>query len=327
MEQKEKNLLIIKDLCIGFRNGKSMSMVTENLSFTVKQSEIVCLVGESGCGKSVTALAAMCLLNKRNTAVQGEIWFRGRNLTELSEREIRKIRGKELAMIFQNPISSFHPSLTIGYQITEAIRVHESLSRMQAEKKAVELLGRVGMPEPDKIIKRYPHTLSGGMRQRAMTAMALACRPKLLIADEPTTALDVTVQAQILDLFLNIKEEGNTSILLITHDMRLVAEIADRVFVMYAGEIVEEADVFDIYSNPQHPYTRLLLYSLPEKYVENSGCMPEGVVPANYGRIQGCRFFERCSDRRGECRSIHPELYGLGHRTRCLFCETAGGVL
>ncbi|MDR1194559.1 MAG: ABC transporter ATP-binding protein [Peptococcaceae bacterium] len=260
-------LLTVSGLSVGFQNGSRFSVAVDDLSIGLAADEILCLVGESGCGKSATALAVTRLLGKNGRVISGEVLFEGQNLTSMTEKELSGIRGRQIGVIFQNPSSSLNPVLPIGEQVSEALRIHYRLPRREAGAAAAELLRQVGIPSP-AAARQYPHGFSGGMRQRAMIAMALACGPKLLIADEPTTALDVTLQASILRIFQTIRQSQHTAILFITHDLGVVAEIADRVLVMYAGELVEQADAFSLFARPSHPYTQMLLACAPGRAYE-----------------------------------------------------------
>lgn len=314
------DLLKVDHLQTSFYKDKVLTPFTNDVSFTVKEGETVGIVGESGSGKSITALSIMGLLRKNGVVSEGNIFFNGKDLTTLSEKEMENIRGNEISMIFQDTMSALNPVLTIGNQMIESIKSHQKVDTKTAKKKAIEILKRVGLPRAEKIMKEYSFMLSGGMRQRAMIAMALSSEPKLLIADEPTTALDVTIQAQIMDLLKSLRNEYKMSIILITHDMGLIAEMADRVLVMYAGEIVEETDVHSMFENPRHPYTKALLNSIPkvsddiDKKIES---IP-GVVPENYESLTGCRFRSRCKLAFDECVK-HPELLNVkeNHFVRC----------
>lgn len=314
------DLLRVDHLETSFLKNKDLTPLTNDISFTIKEGETVSIVGESGSGKSITALSIMGLLSKNGRVTKGNVIFKEEDLLALSEKEMEAIRGNEISMIFQDTMSALNPVFTIGNQMTESIMVHQKISKNEATKKAIQMLEKVGLPRPEKIMKEYPFMLSGGMRQRAMIAMALSCNPKLLIADEPTTALDVTIQAQIVQLLKDLKEEYNMSILLITHDMGLVAEMADRVLVMYAGEIIEETDVYSLFEQPRHPYTKALLESIPkvtddiDKAIE---AIP-GTVPQDYASLSGCRFRNRCSRAFEECMN-HPELKNISdeHSVRC----------
>jgi oligopeptide/dipeptide ABC transporter ATP-binding protein len=282
------------------------------MSFTVEPREVLALVGESGCGKSVTSMSILGLL-PRSATVSGSIEFEGRELTSLPEAAIREIRGRDVSMIFQEPMTSLNPSFTVGFQIREVLHRHERMTRRQSWARASELLELVRMPAPEARLREYPHQLSGGMRQRVMIAMAVACNPKVLIADEPTTALDVTIQAQILDILRDLREEVGTSILLITHDLGVVADIADRVAIMYAGHQVESGPVDDLFAHPQHPYTAGLLGAVPRPDRFNrsgSRRLQEipGLVPVLHGRPDACVFAPRCARASGECATSMPVL-------------------
>lgn len=315
------HLLTISDLTIAFTGDTGTHEVTDHLSLTLDEGEIVCLVGESGCGKSVTSMSLLGLLGPGGSVKEGSICYEDRDLLTLSEKELDQIRGKEISMIFQDPMSSLNPTFTIGYQIMEGLRIHLGLKKREAWVRAVELLARVGMKEPELVMKSYPHTLSGGMRQRAIIAMALACDPKLLIADEPTTALDVSVQAQIMELLKRLQKEFRMAVLLITHDMGVVSHMADRVLVMYAGQIVEEAQAEELFHHPSHPYTRALLSAIPttrDSEDRKLSSIP-GMVPENYDTISGCRFADRCPYTRRECHQrIGLREISKGHTVRCI---------
>jgi peptide/nickel transport system ATP-binding protein len=309
-----EHLLEIRNLQTHFRTPDGgVNRAVEGISFHVNAGETLAIVGESGCGKSVTAMSVLRLLPEPPSKTSGEILFRGRDLLKLSDKEMRAVRGKDISMIFQEPMTSLNPVLTIGRQIAETLRLHEGLSRKEAEERAVELLRLVGIPEPVRRVREYPHQLSGGMRQRVMIAIALACSPRLLIADEPTTALDVTIQAQILDLMSDLKTRVGAAIILITHDLGVVAEVAERVIVMYAGRKVEEAPVDEILRRPLHPYTQGLLAAVP-KIGSSLGGVTErlaeipGLVPTNKIRIEGCVFAERCFKATEICRGFSPAL-------------------
>jgi oligopeptide/dipeptide ABC transporter ATP-binding protein len=313
-------LLEVKDLKVSFQNGKNIFTGISGVDFHVNTGEILSIVGESGSGKSITTLSLMGLLGKTGKADAESIRFDKEELKGKSEKELDKIRGSKMTMIFQDALTSLNPVFTIGNQMTEAILSHTKLTRKEASERAASLLTKVGLSDAVALLKKYPHTLSGGMRQRVMIAMALACNPKLLIADEPTTALDVTIQAQIMDLLKSINKEFDMSIILITHDMGVVAETADRVLVMYAGEVVEEAFVKDLFSHPGHPYTRALLRSIPGAGGQEELLIPiEGSVPENYDKLTGCRFLNRCPHAGEECRT-KQELSEIaeGHSVRCI---------
>jgi oligopeptide/dipeptide ABC transporter ATP-binding protein len=323
-------LLIVRNLKTRFRTEDGTITAVDGVSFTVDAGETLGIVGESGCGKSVMSLSIMRLIpNPPGRIESGEILFAGEDLLAKPESEMRRIRGNDIAMIFQEPMTSLNPVFTVGDQIVEAITLHQRANRREARKKAIDMLRRVGIPSPEKRIDEYPHQMSGGMRQRVMIAMALSCSPHLLIADEPTTALDVTIQAQILDLMRQLRREFGTAIMLITHDLGVIAEMADRVAVMYAGQIVETADVATIFYKPGHPYTRGLLGSIP-KLNENRDRLQviEGVVPSPFGMPRGCRFSPRCSMAEGRCLTDAPELVEVvpGHEVRCHLARPASGV-
>ena len=308
-------VLTVEDLRTYFDTRDGVVKAVDGLSFVVKPGEILGVVGESGCGKSITSLSVMQLVPRPPARyASGRILFKGRDLLKATEAEMRKVRGNEISMIFQDPMSSLNPVLSIGDQLTEAIMLHQGLSKRQAMDHAVEMLDLVHIPEPHARLSEYPHQLSGGMRQRVMIAMALSCNPSVLIADEPTTALDVTIQAQILSLMEEIRDKFHTAIILITHDLGVVAEMADRVLVMYAGRKVEEADVIEIFENPQHPYTRGLMRSVPRVTSDYSAAQVErlseipGIVPALTDLPAGCTFAERCSFATDRCRAEYPPL-------------------
>ncbi len=322
------HLLEVQDLTTVFAGDYGSSVSVDHVSFHVDRGEVVCLVGESGCGKSVTSLSIMGLLGRGGAVTDGSVLFENKNLLAMSEKELDEIRGDELTMIFQDPLTSLNPVFTVGSQIMESIRIHMHLSKEEARARAVELLGQVGMPDAAGVMKKFPHTLSGGMRQRVMIAMALSCKPKLLIADEPTTALDVTIQAQIMKLLGELRREKNMAMILITHDIGVVANMADRVIVMYAGQIVEEAPVLALFDDPKHPYTRALLDTVPTIRDDASRQLMAipGMVPENYDDITGCRFADRCPYRQQECDSPQ-ELYRFeeGHAARCIVAFRKAG--
>ncbi|CDF58488.1 ABC transporter ATP-binding protein [Thermobrachium celere] len=314
-------LLSIKNLKTYFYTEDGVIKAVDDVSLTIREGETLGVVGESGCGKSITAMSILKLIpNPPGKIVSGEIIFEGKDLTKATDSEIRKIRGNKISVIFQEPMTSLNPVFTIGDQIIEAIVLHQNMNREQAREKAIDMLKLVGIPRANEVVDAYPHELSGGMRQRAMIAMAMACNPKLLIADEPTTALDVTIQAQILDLMRELKNKTNTSIMLITHDLGVVAEMADHVVVMYAGKIVEEADVFEIFKNPLHPYTIGLLESKPilNQDKERLNSIP-GQVPNPLNMPEGCYFHPRCSKAMDICRKEQPKLCSVkdGHKVAC----------
>ncbi|WP_338556310.1 ABC transporter ATP-binding protein [Paenibacillus sp. KS-LC4] len=317
-------LLEVKNLHTSFKTDKGVIPSVNGVSFSVEKGETLAIVGESGCGKSVTSLSIMGLIASPGSITGGEIIWQGRDLVKLSRKELRKLRGNEMSMIFQEPMTSLNPVFTIGNQLSEVFRVHQGASKAEARQKSVDMLERVGIANASKLIRQFPHQLSGGMRQRVMIAMALACEPQLLIADEPTTALDVTIQAQILDLIATLSKKQQTGVILITHDLGIVAEMADRVVVMYAGEVVEEAAVADLFSAPKHPYTAGLLGSLPrmDEQRDQLATIP-GMVPNLLAMPSGCPFHPRCSYAGSECTVIKPELerVGTGHYARCLKSE------
>lgn len=323
VKAKQPPLLEVKELKTGFEIGGKLYNAVDGVSFKMGHGKIVCVVGESGCGKSVMSLSIMNLLPKGiGKVVGGEIKLEGRDITALSDAEMNKIRGKDVSMIFQEPMTALNPVFTIGFQIEEVLFNHAKISKKQAREKCIELLKQVGISRPEKVIDEYPHQLSGGMRQRVMIAMAIACRPKLLIADEPTTALDVTIQAQILDLIKDIQQKQDMSVLLITHDLGVVAEMADEVIVMYAGQIVEQGSSEELFYNPKHPYLKALLNSIPKLGEKKERLESiKGIVPSlvNMPR-KGCRFADRCPAATEECRKITPQLAEVedGHAVRCL---------
>jgi len=325
-------LLSVQNLTTAFHTDRGVLRAVHDVSFEVEKGKTLAVVGESGCGKSVTALSIMRLVPSPPGAIEGgKILLSDKNLLELPERDMRRVRGDRISMIFQEPMTSLNPVYTVGAQIVEAIRIHQKASRSAARAKAIEMLELVGIPSPRDRVDSYPHQLSGGMRQRVMIAMALACNPELLIADEPTTALDVTIQAQILDLLRRLQGELGMSILFITHDLGVVAEFASRVAVMYAGRVVETASVEQIFASPLHPYTQGLLASVPPLDSSKLGGGPrrlptiEGVVPDLLALPGGCRFAERCTLRASEppgaerCTEEEPELrdFGQGRSVRC----------
>lgn len=317
-------ILEVKDLKTQFTLKGGKVNAVDGVSFDVKKGEVVAIVGESGSGKSVTSLSIMGLLpNPPGKVVGGEILFKGEDLLKKTKREMQDIRGNRISMIFQEPMTSLNPIFTIERQIKEAILRHTKISKKEAEKRAIELLELVGIPSPEKRIKDYPHQMSGGMRQRVMIAMALSCDPELLIADEPTTALDVTIQAQILELMVKIKEKFGTSILLITHDLGVVAEAADRVVVMYGGKVVEKGNVKDIFDAPLHPYTEGLLKSIPKIDEKRDKLfMIDGIVPNPLDMPKGCAFEPRCFKCEGICKEKAPGLVNKGDRfVRCHLYE------
>lgn len=321
-----KPLLKVEDLEVTFSADNNQFKSIDKVSFHVNPGEILCIVGESGSGKSVTSLSIMGLLGPNGKATGGNVIFSGESLIDKTEKEMDKVRGNTLTMIFQDALTSLNPVFTIGKQMIESMCIHLKMDKKQAEARAISLLDKVGLPDPASIMKKYPHTLSGGMRQRVMIAMALACNPKLLIADEPTTALDVTIQAQIMDLLRKLNKEFDMSIILITHDMGLVAEMADRVLVMYAGQIVEEAQVNSLFMKPAHPYTQALLKSIPSIFDEDNHELISinGIVPEHYDKIAGCRFANRCPYANAECNKEQIlKEENEGHLKRCWRCEAS----
>ena len=321
MNERMNPLVAISDLHTRFHTLDGVVNAVDGLDLEVFRGETLGLVGESGCGKSVTALSILQLLRCPPAEIKGEIFFGGTNLLDLDREGIRKIRGNSISMIFQEPMTSLNPVLTIGEQISEAISLHQGVTRHEAWKRSVEMLKMVQIPEPVARASEYPHKLSGGMRQRAMIAMALSCHPQLLLADEPTTALDVTIQAQITSLMARLKEEFETSIVIITHNLGLIAEMARRVVVMYAGKAVEEAPVKDLFKEPLHPYTQGLLESIPwigRKLKTGRRELQEipGIVPSPLEMPQGCRFHPRCSRTIGVCREQEPPMVRLAEHRR-----------
>lgn len=316
-----EELLKVEDMHIFFHGEKGEVIpAVKGLNFHIHEGETLGLVGESGCGKSLTSLSVMQLIPKQAGFTEGKIYLNNQDINTCSEKEMRSIRGNKMSMIFQEPMTSLNPVHKIGKQIGEVLKLHEAKDRKMIEMKTIEIIKKVGIPRAEKIINEYPHQLSGGMRQRVMIAMAMACNPKLLIADEPTTALDVTIQAQILDLMNTLQKEYKTAILLITHDLGVIAEMADRVMVMYYGQIVEEADVRTLFQQPKHPYTIGLLNSVPTLEAEDETKLNpiEGTVP-NIGDIQeGCPFRARCDKAFDKCKEENPPLVKVdNHAVRC----------
>jgi peptide/nickel transport system ATP-binding protein len=321
-------LLQIRHLKTYFlQDGRDVPAV-DGVSLTVKRGETLALVGESGCGKSMTSLSILRLLPDKGKIVSGEVVFEGQDLLKKSDKEMSHLRGNEISIIFQEPMTAFNPVLTIGDQMMEGLRIHQQMGKRAARERVIDLLQQVGLPQAEEMLKRYPHQLSGGMRQRVMIAMALATSPKLVLADEPTTALDVTMQAQILQLMKEMKERGGTSLLLITHDLGIVAEMADRVLVMYAGKVVEEADVVQLFANPSHPYTVGLLKSLPSLTEEQTRLYSiGGHVPSLDQLPSGCRFAPRCEKAWERCWQAEPELQEIKqqHQVRCFLYQREEG--
>ena len=320
MSELHSPLLELRNLSTSFFSDKGEIRAVEDVSFSIQAGETLALVGESGCGKSVTAFSIMRLVDKPGRIVGGKVLFKGQNLLDLSESEMRKIRGKSIGMIFQEPMTSLNPVFKIGDQIGEALQIHTDLSASEIRKEALLLLEKVRIPSPERRIDQYPHEMSGGMKQRVMIAMALACKPDLLIADEPTTALDVTIQAQILDLLKNLQDEMGMAILLITHNLGVVAQFSHDVIVMYASKIAERASVEQLFTNPSHPYTKALLNSLPrpgerEQRLESI----QGTVPSPLQYPKGCHFSTRCLEILEQCADQPPPLVQIdsGHETSC----------
>jgi peptide/nickel transport system ATP-binding protein len=317
-------ILEVEDLKISVHSdGKQITLIN-GVSFQVHKGETVGIVGESGCGKSITSLSIMGLLPPNAKVSNGSIHLNARNLVELPKKAVRKVRGKEVAMIFQEPMTSLNPVYTVGFQLIEMIRTHMDMSKAEARSHAINMLELVGIPRANEIVDEYPHQLSGGMRQRVMIAMAISCNPELLIADEPTTALDVTIQAQILDLMRDLQKRREMSIMMITHDLGVVAEMCDRVVVMYAGQVVEQAEIEELFENPKHPYTKGLLASIPniEEDKEYLSSIP-GTVPSPADMPSGCRFAERCPSAYDKCFAEAPPLFSTENETqaRCWLYE------
>lgn len=320
-----EQLLAVRNLKTYFYTQDGVVPAVDGVDFSVNRGKTLGIVGESGCGKSVTSLSVMGLIpNPPGKVVEGEIMFEGKDLTKAHEADMRHIRGNEISMIFQEPMTSLNPVFTIGDQIMEAIILHQKLAKKDARERSIDMLKLVGIPAPEKRIDEYPHQMSGGMRQRVMIAMALSCNPKLLIADEPTTALDVTIQAQILDIMRKLQRDIGMAIMLITHDLGVIAEVVERVVVMYAGKVVEEAPVGELFAKPLHPYTLGLLGSIPmiDKKSDRLKVIP-GVVPNPMNMPAGCRFNPRCEYVMDICREKQPELKAIGpdHQVRCWKCN------
>ena len=308
-------LLDVKELSVHFGDKNTPFKAVDRISYQVAQGEVLGIVGESGSGKSVSSLAIMGLIDHPGRVSAESLQFENTNLLTLASKAKRQLIGADVAMIFQDPMTSLNPAYTVGFQIMEALKTHEGGTKKARKDRTLELLRLVGIPDPESRIDVYPHQLSGGMSQRVMIAMAIACRPKLLIADEPTTALDVTIQAQIMELLLELQKKECMSLILITHDLALVAEAADRIIVMYAGQIVEEGTAKDIFREPKHPYTQALLRSLPE-FVEGKSRLAslQGVVPGKYDRPTGCLLNPRCPYATEYCRQVEPQLHHIGSR-------------
>lgn len=324
MDRKESGtepVLQVENLYTRFRTDNGWVTAVEGVSFSLEKGKVLGIVGESGCGKSVTSMSVMRLLDSKRTSIEGSIWLNGRNLIKLSQTQMQKIRGNEVAMIFQEPMTALNPVMTIGYQLEEVLKQHKGIKGKAAKEEMLSMLRRVGIPREEQVIREYPHQLSGGQRQRIMIAMALLCQPRVLIADEPTTALDVTIEAQVLELMNELKKEYEMGILFITHDLGVIAEMADDVLVMYAGHVVERASVGKLFDDPLHPYTKGLLQSRPSlvKKGDKLKLIP-GIVPGLAERKEGCPFHERCPYADESCRKTLPKLKEQkpGHLVRCL---------
>ena len=321
----QKIILNVENLNTTFVSDKKEIKIVKNVSFQVKRGKTLAVVGESGCGKSMTAMSVMGLLRYPGRVVEGSITLDGRDITHLSPRELAKVRGNEISMIFQEPMTSLNPVYPVGRQVREAILQHQKISKEEARKRVLEIFQAVGIPEPEKRYNSYPHQLSGGLRQRVMIGMAMVCRPKVMIADEPTTALDVTIEAQILQLMKKLCREQGTSIILITHNMGVVAEICDYVYVMYAGKVMEQAETFELFEHTEHPYTAGLLKSIPrlDEKVDRLYTI-EGVVPNLLHLPAGCNFCTRCKEASERCFMEKPCLYQTrdGHGVRCFKYES-----
>ncbi len=321
-------LVEVKNLKTYFYTEDGTVPAVNGVDFHINKGETLGIVGESGCGKSVTAMSILRLIpNPPGKIVDGDITFLNKKILEINKREMMHIRGNDISMIFQEPMTSLNPVFTIGDQVSEVLMLHRNMSKDKAQKNSIELLKTVGIPRAENVINEYPHSLSGGMRQRAMIAMALACNPKLLIADEPTTALDVTIQAQILDLMKKLQKDFNTSIMFITHDLGVIAEMADRVIVMYTGKVVEEANVIDLFDNPLHPYTKGLMKSKPSiDQSQNRLYAIKGMVPNLLKKTKGCMFSPRCEYAMDICKEKEPKLRTIGknRKVRCWLCEEGG---
>ena len=327
MEEKKLSGLRVEDIRVSIRNKRSEVVPVAGVSFTIPRGNIVGIVGESGCGKSMTARAVMGLLPIGGAITAGRILLDGEEISAYSSKQMQKINGNRISMIFQEPMSSLNPVVRVGKQIEESLLLHTDLSRAERRKRVIEIMTEVGIPEPEKRYRAYPFELSGGLRQRVMIAMAMICAPELLIADEPTTALDVTIEAQILHLMQQLRDRFHTSILMITHNLGVVAKLCDSVNVMYLGQIVESCNTITLFENPLHPYTLGLIASIPQ--VEGGRNRLQnipGMVPTLDNIPQGCRFCTRCPQATERCRTQAPELYdvGAGHRVRCFLCEKGG---
>ena len=315
----EKRVLDVRNLSVSFSSFGETTNIVHDINFHINEAETVGIVGESGCGKSMTAMAIMQLIQRPPGVIEGEILLEGKNLLDLPEREMRKIRGNQISMIFQEPMTSLNPVLTVGHQLMEVSRIHQNMSRAQAKQAAIDVLRMVKIAMPEQRINSYPYEMSGGMRQRVMIAMALACKPKLLIADEPTTALDVTIQAQILELMRDLKEQVGSSIMLITHDLGVVSEVCSRVVIFYCGQVVEEAPADELFKQPLHPYTEGLLRSLPVRGSTEKLYVIPGTVPSPGKLPQGCVFHPRCQYATERCRCEAPAFTQVSetHAVKC----------
>ena len=321
--------LKIEHLKTQFQTRGGVVPAVDDVSIEIPKGKIIGLVGESGCGKSMTAMSVMQLVKKPGKVVDGKVMLLGRDLLEATPKEMQKVRGQEISMIFQEPMTSLNPVYTVGHQVREAILLHQDVSRAEAKEQVLEIFRQVGIPEPEKRYNAYPHQLSGGLRQRVMIGMAMVCKPELLIADEPTTALDVTIEAQILRLMKQLRDTQGTSILLITHNMGVVAQMCDYVYVMYAGKVMEQGETFELFEHTRHPYTAGLLQSIPRlDYQVERLYSIRGVVPNLLKLPQGCSVCTRCDHADDRCRAERPELYETapGHRARCFRCERGGSV-
>ena len=319
--------LKIEHLKTQFDTTKGVVPAVDDVSIDIPKGKIIGLVGESGCGKSMTAMSVMQLVRKPGKIVDGKVLLMGKDLLQASGAEMRAVRGNDISMIFQEPMTSLNPVYTVGRQVREAILLHQKVSKAEAKERVIDIFRKIGIPEPEKRYNSYPHQLSGGLRQRVMIGMAMVCEPELLIADEPTTALDVTIEAQILKLMKQLRDEHGTSILLITHNMGVVAQMCDYVYVMYAGKVMEQAETFELFRNTQHPYTAGLLRSIPRmnKQVDRLYSI-RGVVPNLLKLPAGCSFSTRCDYADDRCRTVRPELYEQtgGHCVRCFRCQKGG---
>ncbi|MDD1418886.1 ABC transporter ATP-binding protein [Dolichospermum sp. ST_sed1] len=324
----KKKLLDVQNVAVSFTTEKGTFRAVDDVSFSVSEGQTLAIVGESGCGKSVTALAVMGLLPEMGRVEQGSILFEGEELTKKSIHEIRSMRGNKMGMIFQEPMTALNPVYTVGQQVAEVFRIHQNMNQKDAHEAALEMLKKVRIPDPNKRIDEYPFQMSGGMRQRVLIAISLACNPKLLIADEPTTALDVTIQAQILELMRDLQKDLGTAIILITHDLGVVAEMADDIAVMYAGKIVEKGTVFDVFDRPTHPYTHALMNSIPKITDEKGAKLTtiKGLVPSIHLRPKGCGFFNRCEKVLPQCEHTPIALSTLTatHNAACHLLAKGG---